>query len=175
MRGNWRHCAGLEHCYFEADGDCWFVPRMVFQLFNRQESLKERIGLPKQNPSEPLRAMAFNEVCPERLLDPPFDWEEPQHEGTDPRLISPGGHGTLATPVMDPRTLGDVQGMSVAPRWDGSGTTAIKCVCGFLCLGARLDVQVDRCHEKSCLALSDSRLPVQPTQGIGTNPSTKNC
>ena len=27
---------------------------------------------------------------------------------------------------MDPRTLGDVQGMSVAPRWDGSGTTAIK-------------------------------------------------
>ena len=28
--------------------------------------------------------------------------------------------------MMDPRTLGDVQGMSVAPRWDGSGTTAIK-------------------------------------------------
>ena len=28
--------------------------------------------------------------------------------------------------MMDPRTLGDVQGMSVAPRWDGRGTTAIK-------------------------------------------------
>ena len=28
--------------------------------------------------------------------------------------------------MMDPRTLRDVQGMSVAPRWDGSGTTAIK-------------------------------------------------
>ena len=27
---------------------------------------------------------------------------------------------------MDPRTLEDVQGMSVAPRWDASGTTAIK-------------------------------------------------
>ena len=56
----------------------------------------------------------------------PFDWEEPQLEGSDPRLIPPGVHGRLATPVMDPRTLGEVQGMSVAPRWDGSGTTAIK-------------------------------------------------
>ena len=33
---------------------------------------------------------------------------------------------------MDPRTLGDVQGMSVAPRWDGSGTTAIKWFLDFL-------------------------------------------
>ena len=28
--------------------------------------------------------------------------------------------------MMDPRTLGNVQGMSVAPQWDGTGTTAIK-------------------------------------------------
>ena len=28
--------------------------------------------------------------------------------------------------MMDWRTVGDVQGMSVAPRWDGSGKTAIK-------------------------------------------------
>ena len=126
MGGDWRHCAGLDLRYFEADGDGWFMPRMVFQLFNRQESLKDGIGLPKQKPSGILRAMAFDEVCPERLLDAPFDWEEPQLEGTDPRLIPPGVHGRLATPVMDPRTLGDVQGMSVAPRWDGSGTTAIK-------------------------------------------------
>ena len=27
---------------------------------------------------------------------------------------------------MDPRTFWDVQGRSVAPRWDGSGTTATK-------------------------------------------------
>ena len=126
MGGDWRHCAGLDLRYFEADGDGWFMPRMVFQLFNRQESLKDGIGLPKQKPSGILRAMAFDEVCPERLLDAPFDWEEPQLEGSDPRLIPPGVHGRLATPVMDPRTLGDVQGMSVAPRWDGSGTTAIK-------------------------------------------------
>ena len=126
MGDDWRHCAGLDLWYFEADGDGWFMPRMVFQLFSRQESLKDGIGLLKQKPSGFLRAMAFDEICPERLLDAPFDWEEPQLEGSDPRLIPPGVHGRLATPVMDPRTLGDVQGMSVAPRWDGSGTTAIK-------------------------------------------------
>ena len=131
MGGDWRHCAGLDLRYFEADGVGWFMPRMVFQLFNRQESLKDGIGLLKQKPSGILRAMAFDEVCPERLLDAPFDWEEPQLEGTDPRLIPPGVHGRLATPVMDPQTLGDVQGMSVAPRWDGSGTTAIKWFLNF--------------------------------------------
>ena len=36
------------------------------------------------------------------------------------------GYFLPGSTVMDPRTLGDVQGMSVAPRWDGSGTTAIK-------------------------------------------------
>ena len=126
MGGDWRHCAGFDLRCFEVDGDGWFMPRMVFQLFNRQESLKDGIALPKQKPSGILRAMAFDEVCPERLLDAPFDWEEPQLEGTDPRLFPPGVHGRLATPVMDPRTLRDVQGMSVAPRWEGSGTTAIK-------------------------------------------------
>ena len=65
MGGDWRHCAGLDLRYFEADGDGWFMPRMVFQLFNRQESLKHGIGLPKQKPSGILRAMAFDEVCPE--------------------------------------------------------------------------------------------------------------
>ena len=119
MGGDWRHCAGLNLRYFEADGDGWFMPRMVFWLFNRQESLKDRIGHPKQKPSGSLRAMAFDEVCPERLPDAPFDWEEPQLEGSDPRLIPPGVHGRLATPVIHPRTSGDVQGMSVAPRkWD---------------------------------------------------------
>ena len=34
MGGEWRHCAGLDLRYFEADGDDWFMPRMVFQLFN---------------------------------------------------------------------------------------------------------------------------------------------
>ena len=102
MGGDWRHCAGLGLRYFEADGDGWFMPRMVFQLFNRQESLKDGIGLPKQKPSGFLRAMAFDEVCPERLLDAPFDWEEPQLEGSDPRLILPGVHGRLATRVMAP-------------------------------------------------------------------------
>ena len=126
LGGDWWHCAGSNLRYFEADGDGWFMPQMVFQLFNRQESLKDGFGLPKQKPSGILRAMAFDEVCPERLLDAPFDWEEPQLEGSDPRLIPPGVHGRLATPVMDTRTLGDVQGMSVAPRWEGSGTTAIK-------------------------------------------------
>ena len=48
--GDWRHCAGLDLRYFEADGDGWFMPRMVFQLFNRQYSLKYVIGLPKQKP-----------------------------------------------------------------------------------------------------------------------------
>ena len=52
--------------------------------------------------------------------------KKPQLEGKDPRLIPPGVQGRLATPLMDLRTLGDIQGMSVAPRWDGSGTTAIK-------------------------------------------------
>ena len=36
MGGDWRHCAGLDLRYFEAEGDGWFMPRMVFQLFNRQ-------------------------------------------------------------------------------------------------------------------------------------------
>ena len=70
--------------------------------------------------------MAFDGVCPEQFLDAPFDWEEPQLERTDPRLIPPGLHARLGTPLMDLRTLADVQGMSVAPRWDGSATTAIK-------------------------------------------------
>ena len=126
MGCDWRHCAGLDLRYFEADGDAWFMPRMVFQLFNRQESLKDRIWLPKQKPSGILRAMAFDEACPERFLNAPFDWEEQQLDGSDPRLIPPGVHGRLATPVMDPRTLRDVQGMSVAPRWNRSGTTAIR-------------------------------------------------
>ena len=76
MGGDWRHCAWLDLCYFEKDGDGWFVPRMVFQLFNRQESLKDGIGLPKQKPPGILRAMPFDEVSHERLLDAPFDWEE---------------------------------------------------------------------------------------------------
>ena len=126
MGGNWRHCAGLHLRYFEADGDGWFMPPMVFPLFNRQESLKDGIGLPKQKLSGILRALAFDEVCPERLLDAPFDWEEPQLEGSDLRLIPPGLHGRLATPSIDPRTLGDVQRMSVAPQWDAGGTTAIE-------------------------------------------------
>ena len=130
---DWRHCPGLDLRHFEADGDGWFMPRMMFQLFNRHESFKDGIGLPKPKPSGIVRAMAFDEVCPERLLDAPFDWKEPQLEGTDPRLIPPGVHGRLGTPVMDQRTLGDIQGMSVAPRWDKSATKAIK---WFLDFGA---------------------------------------
>ena len=124
--GWWRHCSGLDLRYFEADGDGWFMPRMVFQLFNRQETLKNGIGLPKQKPSGILRAMAFDEVFPERLLDAPFNWEEPQLEGSDAESILPRVHGGLATRVMDPQILVDVQGMTVAPRWDGRGTKAIK-------------------------------------------------
>ena len=45
------------------------MPWMVFQLFNRQDSLKDGIGLLKQTPSGNLRAMGFDEMCPERLLD----------------------------------------------------------------------------------------------------------
>ena len=63
--GDWRHCTGLDLRYFEADGDCWFMPRMVFQLFNQQESLKDGIGLPKPKTSGILRAMAVDEACPE--------------------------------------------------------------------------------------------------------------
>ena len=123
MGGDWRHCAGLGLRYFEVDGDGWFMPRMVFQLFNRQQSLKDGIWLPKQKPSGILRAMAFDEVCPERLLDSPFDWEESQLEGTDPRLFPPRVHGRLAIPVMDPRTWGTFKkcpsphgGMEVGPQ-----------------------------------------------------------
>ena len=126
MGADWRHCAGLDLRYLEADADGWFMPQMVFQFFSRQESLKDRIGLPKQEPSGSLRAMTFDEVRPERFLDARLDSEEPQLEEAVPRLIPPGVHGKLTTLVMDPRTLGDVQGRSVAPRWDGSGTTAIK-------------------------------------------------
>ena len=77
-----------------------------------------RMGLGFRNKSRRgiLRAMAFDEVCPEQLLDAPFDWKEPNLEVTDPRLIPPGPHGRLVTQVMDPRTLMDLQGMSVAPR-----------------------------------------------------------
>ena len=32
--GDWRHCAWLDLRYFQADGDGWFMPRMVFQLFD---------------------------------------------------------------------------------------------------------------------------------------------
>ena len=73
MGGDWRQCAGLDLRFFEADGDAWFMPRMVFQLFNGQESLKDGIGLLKQKPSGILHAMAFDEVRPERLLDALFD------------------------------------------------------------------------------------------------------
>ena len=122
MGGDWQDCAGLDLRYFKADGDGWFMPRMVFQLFNRPESLNDGIGLPKQKPSGILRAMVFDEVCPERLLDSPFDWEEPQLEGSDPRLIPPGLHGRLATLVMDPQTFGgrsrNVRRPTVGWKWD---------------------------------------------------------
>ena len=85
MGADWRHCAGLDLSYFEADGHGWFMPRMVFQFFNRQESLKDGIGLPKQKRSRIVCAMAFDEVCPELLLDAPFDWAEPPLEGLDSR------------------------------------------------------------------------------------------
>ena len=65
--GDWGHCAGLDLRYFEADDDGWFMPRMVFQLFNRKESLKDGIGLPKENPRDfylqwPLMKFAQNNV-----------------------------------------------------------------------------------------------------------------
>ena len=50
MGGDWRHCTGLDLRYFKADGDGWFMLRMMIQLFNRQESLKNGIGLPKNQP-----------------------------------------------------------------------------------------------------------------------------
>ena len=80
MGGDWSHCDWFDLRYFEAEGDSLFMPRMVFQWFNREESLKHGIGLPKQKPSGILRAMAFDEVCPEPLLNAPLDWEEPQLE-----------------------------------------------------------------------------------------------
>ena len=98
MGGDWQHCAGLDRRYFKADGDGWFMSQMLFQLFNPQESLKDGIGLPKQKLSGVLRATVFDEVCPERLLDAPFDWEEPQFEGRNRRLIPLGVGGRLATP-----------------------------------------------------------------------------
>ena len=70
--------------------------------------------------------MAFDEVCSERLSDALFDSEERKLEGTDPRLVPPGVHGRLETLVTDRGLRGDFQGMSVAPRRDGSGTPAIK-------------------------------------------------
>ena len=73
MGGDWRHCARLDLRYLEADGDDWCMPWMVFQLFNREQSLKDGIVLPKQKPSGILQAMAFDEVCPQQLLDAPFD------------------------------------------------------------------------------------------------------
>ena len=97
-----------------------------FSLFNRRNTLKDGTGLPKQKPSGILRVVAFDEVSPEQISDAPFDWEEPQLEGMDPRLVPLGVQGRLATPVMDPQTLDYFQATSVGPRWDGSGTTAIK-------------------------------------------------
>ena len=49
MGGDWRHCAGLHLRYFEADGDGWFMPRMVFQLL-RDKNLS-RMGLGFRNKS----------------------------------------------------------------------------------------------------------------------------
>ena len=67
MGDDGRHSAGSDLCYFEADGDGWFMPRMMFNLFNRQEFLKDGIGLLKQQPSGIVRAMAFDDVFPEPL------------------------------------------------------------------------------------------------------------
>ena len=56
MGAGWRHCTRSDLRYFEADGDGWFMPSMVFQLFKRQESLNDGIGLPKEKTSGILRA-----------------------------------------------------------------------------------------------------------------------
>ena len=96
----------------------WCFSYLIDKNFSRME-----LGFGNKSFRE---TIAFDGVCPEQFLDSPFDWEEPQLEGTSPRLIPPGVHGSLATQMMDPRTLGDVQGMSVTPRWDGSATTAMK-------------------------------------------------
>ena len=79
MGGDWRHCAGLDLRYFEADSDGWFLPGMAFQLFNRQESLKDGIGLPKLKPLGILRAIRIGEVCPE-------DFWMPRSTGRSPKL-----------------------------------------------------------------------------------------
>ena len=101
MGGDWWHCAELDLHYFEADGEGWFMPRM----FNQQESLKDGIGLPKQKPLGILRAMAFDEVCPERLWDAPLGWQEPQLKGTDARIIPSGSIGGWQLRLMAPRPL----------------------------------------------------------------------
>ena len=56
----------------------------------------------KQKPSGIVRAMAFDEFCPERLFEAPCNWEESKLEGRDPRLIPLGVDGRLADPVVHP-------------------------------------------------------------------------
>ena len=110
--------------------------------------------------------MAFDEVCPERLLDALFDWEDPQLERTDQGSIPPGEHRRLVALVMDPQNLGyvkDCPSSTLKLKWNNCHYVLF----GFLCLGARLDVPIDGCHEESCLAFSYFRLPVQPTQANG--------
>ena len=64
MGGDWKHCAGLDLRYFESYGEGGLMPRMAFQLFNRQESLKNGAGLLKQSRREPYvqwRLMKFTQ------------------------------------------------------------------------------------------------------------------
>ena len=82
MGGDWRHCARLDLRYFEADSDGWFMARMVFQLFNRQESLKHGIGLPNKSRREfygqwRLRKFALNDFWTPRSTGKSHNLKEP--------------------------------------------------------------------------------------------------
>ena len=58
------------------------------------------------------------------------------------------------------RRPGNVRRPTVGSNRDHSHSV----VFGFLCLGVRLDIRVDRCHEESRFAFSCSHLPDQPSQ-----------
>ena len=82
---------------------------------------------PKVKPSGILRAIAFDEVAPEV---PPDDKEpvvSPPVSGSLPwaEMPGPGIHGTLATPMLNDRTLEAVQAASSLREWNGSGETAL--------------------------------------------------
>ena len=113
---NFKHCRGMDLRFFDDEGK--FEPGAI-------EHFPQAKKLPKIKPIiGPLRGLAFSEAP---LLSGPPLTPTPVDvylDGGEIPWYGPGVYNTMATPLLDPRALKNVQVRNVVPTWDGVGVKA---------------------------------------------------